>query len=284
MQRVVPHLWFDWEARVAVEWYISMMAQSRLNDLSVLSDTPSGEVDILDFDLMGVNFQAINAGPYFKFNGSAAVVVNCASMDMLDELSRRLLERGRVVKPFNPVSNDVWVVDEYGLQWVLIHDRQLPYRLMLGLVFGKRQVGQLTKAFEFYQTVFKEHQVIVEPNGLKGLINLGGLNIMMIEDGAVEDDFNEAVSLMVMCEDQREVDYYWELLSADPLAEQCGWLKDRYGVSWQIVPQQFSQFMQGDPQAVERVTTAFLAMKKFDIKALEAAYYGHLKGESNEND
>ena len=94
--------------------------------------------------------------------------------------------------------------------------------------------------------------------------------------GAMHDfSFNEAVSLMVSCRDQEEIDYYWERLSAVPEAEQCGWLKDKFGVSWQIVPAMMDDMMAGgDPEKIARVTQAFLKMKKFDIAGLEKAYAG----------
>jgi len=87
--------------------------------------------------------------------------------------------------------------------------------------------------------------------------------------------FNEAVSFVVHCNTQKEIDYYWEKLSAVPEAEQCGWLKDRYGLSWQIVPTALPEMLQDkDARKVARVTEAFLKMKKFDIAALERAYKG----------
>jgi predicted 3-demethylubiquinone-9 3-methyltransferase (glyoxalase superfamily) len=87
--------------------------------------------------------------------------------------------------------------------------------------------------------------------------------------------FNEAISFMVNCEDQNEIDYYWERLSAVPEAEQCGWLKDQFGLSWQIVPSVMDKMMQDqDPERLARVTQAFLKMKKFDLAALQRAYDG----------
>jgi predicted 3-demethylubiquinone-9 3-methyltransferase (glyoxalase superfamily) len=87
--------------------------------------------------------------------------------------------------------------------------------------------------------------------------------------------FNEAVSFMVSCDDQKEIDYYWGKLSAMPEAEQCGWIKDKYGVSWQIVPAKMNEMMQhGTKEQLARVTQAFLKMKKFDLAALQRAYDG----------
>jgi predicted 3-demethylubiquinone-9 3-methyltransferase (glyoxalase superfamily) len=87
--------------------------------------------------------------------------------------------------------------------------------------------------------------------------------------------FNEAVSLMVNCADQTEIDYYWGKLSAVPEAEQCGWLKDRYGVSWQVTPTAMGEMLErGMPEEIDRVTKAFLPMKKFDLAKLKTAYEG----------
>ena len=87
--------------------------------------------------------------------------------------------------------------------------------------------------------------------------------------------FNESISFMVYCDTQDEIDYYWEKLSAVPESEQCGWLKDKYGLSWQIIPAVFDEMMQSsDSEKVERVTQAFLKMKKFDIAVLQSASDG----------
>jgi predicted 3-demethylubiquinone-9 3-methyltransferase (glyoxalase superfamily) len=87
--------------------------------------------------------------------------------------------------------------------------------------------------------------------------------------------FNEAISFMVYCDTQEEIDYYWEQLSAVPEAEQCGWLKDKYGLSWQIVPTAMEEMMKDkDKKKLARVTEAFLKMRKFDIKTLKQAYEG----------
>lgn len=87
--------------------------------------------------------------------------------------------------------------------------------------------------------------------------------------------FNEAISFMVSCENQAEIDGYWNGLAADPNAGQCGWLKDRYGLSWQIVPAAMHEMMsRGSREQIARVTQAFLKMKKFDLAALQRAYDG----------
>jgi len=105
-------------------------------------------------------------------------------------------------------------------------------------------------------------------------IELLGQEFMLISAGPLFK-FNEAISFMVYCDTQEEIDYYWEKLSAVPEAEQCGWLKDKYGLSWQIVPTVMGKMMRDkDKKKLARVTEAFLKMKKFDIAALKRAYKG----------
>jgi len=105
---------------------------------------------------------------------------------------------------------------------------------------------------------------------------LFGMEFSAMDHGYDADfTFNEAFSLIVNCKDQAEIDYYWEKLSAVPEAEQCGWLKDKYGVSWQIVPENMGDFLSsGTKDEIKRVTEAFLKMKKFDIALLEKARLG----------
>jgi predicted 3-demethylubiquinone-9 3-methyltransferase (glyoxalase superfamily) len=151
MQKIVSHLWFDKEAKEAAEFYVSIFPNSRIKNVAVLHDTPSGDTDVVSFELSGQPFMAISAGPLFKFN--------------------------------------------------------------------------------------------------------------------------EAISFVVPCDTQEEIDYYWEKLSADPNAGQCGWLKDKYGLSWQITPAIMNEMMEGNNEKKKAaVTQAFLKMKKFDIAALKQAY------------
>ncbi len=85
--------------------------------------------------------------------------------------------------------------------------------------------------------------------------------------------FNEAISFIVHCNTQKEIDYFWSKLSADPKVEQCGWLKDKSGLSWQVVPTVMDEMLiDKDPLKLERVTQEFLKMKKFDIAKLQQAY------------
>ncbi|HEX7033119.1 MAG TPA: VOC family protein [Nitrososphaera sp.] len=138
------------------------------------------------------------------------------------------------------------------------------------------------EAAKFYTTVFKDSKIKNKttiyntPSGTAEIVNIEllGQEFTLISAGPYFK-FTEAISFVVNCETQQEIDYYWEKLSSDPKAEQCGWLKDKYGLSWQIVPTILPKMLQDeDKEKVARVTEAFLKMKKFDIDTLQRAYNG----------
>ncbi len=138
------------------------------------------------------------------------------------------------------------------------------------------------EAAEFYVSIFPDSKITSSatihntPSGDAGTVSftLAGQPFMAISAGPLFK-FNESISFVVSCDTQEEIDRYWNALSAHPEAEQCGWLKDKYGLSWQIVPAAMNKMM-GDPdkEKVSRVTKAFLKMKKFNIAELERAYEG----------
>lgn len=144
---------------------------------------------------------------------------------------------------------------------------------------------QAEEAVEFYTSVFKDSKITdvthysVETPSNKAIgsvmtveFDLLGLHFTALNGGPFFT-FNEAISLQVLCDDQAEIDYYWEHLSAVPEAEQCGWLKDKFGLSWQIVPADWPDlYKQGTPAQNERAMRAMLDMKKLDIAALRAAF------------
>jgi len=146
---------------------------------------------------------------------------------------------------------------------------------------------QAEEAAKFYTSIFKNSKIVsiarygeaaakasAKPNGsvLTVVFHLEGQEFMALNGGPVFT-FSPAISLMVNCETQDEVDRIWEKLSHDKASEQCGWLKDRYGVSWQIVPRILGKMLQDkDGKKSERVMQALLKMKKLDIAALKQAY------------
>jgi predicted 3-demethylubiquinone-9 3-methyltransferase (glyoxalase superfamily) len=299
-QKIVPHLWFDKEAKEAAKFYCSVFPDSNVANVTTLHNTPSGDVDTVSFDLWGQKFMAISAGPEFKFNPSISFIVNFDpsrekdAKEKIDEAWNKLSQGGTVLMPLDkyPFSERYgWIQDKYGLSWQLIltnpEGEQRP-PLVPSLTFVGKNCGKTEEALEFYLSVFRNSKPGAvfrygpgqEPDK-EGTVMFADFMLegqwFAAMDSAREHgfNFNEAISFMVYCDTQEEIDYYWEKLSAVPEAEQCGWLKDRYGLSWQIVPTAMDEMMsQGTPEQMRRVTEAFLAMKKFDLAELEKAYKG----------
>ena len=293
MDRITPHLWFDTEAVEAAEFYSSTFAESKVTDITTLHDTPSGDADVVSFEVLGQPFMAISAGPLFKFTPAVSFLVQCTSAEEVDELWASLSDGGNVLMPLDkyPFSERYgWTEDRYGLSWQLGYDggesggrRITPSLLFVGDVCGKAE-----EAVGFYASVFPDSKVgpIFHYGGgeapeKEGTVMYAGFTLAGQEFAAMDSarehgfGFTEAISFMVGCDNQEEIDYYWDRLSAVPEAEQCGWLKDKFGVSWQVVPSVLNQMLaKGTPEQIARVTQAFLPMKKFDLAELQKAYAG----------
>ncbi|GIW27237.1 MAG: VOC family protein [Meiothermus sp.] len=297
MFKIVPNLWFDKEAEEAARFYCDAIPGSRINSLVVLRDTPSGDCDLVSFELAGQPFMAISAGPFFKLNPSTSFILSFnpsqgRTQADLEALWNKLLPGGSVLMPlqaypFAPLYG--WIQDRYGLSWQLILSDPggearpfiTPALLFVGEVCGKAEEAQ-----DFYTSVFpnaRRGATMRYPAGMaperEGTLMYSEFMLegqwFAAMDSAYPHNFafNEAISFMIYCDTQAEIDHYWTKLSAVPEAEQCGWLKDRYGLSWQVVPRALEQMLQDpDPERVNRVNQAVLQMKKLDLAELQKAY------------
>lgn len=300
MQKILPHLWFDKQAKEAVEFYVSVFPDSKITNASVIKDTPSGDCDFLNFEVIGYEFMAISAGPYFKLNPAISFMVNFDpsqdpdALARIDEIWAKLAEGGKALMPLDkyPFSERYgWIEDKFGVTWQLIFtnpDGEPRPKIMPALLFTKEVDGKALEATDFYLSVFKDVKrglIAKYPSEMGPALQ----DKLMFTDFQLENQwfvamdggpahefaFNEAISLLISCDSQEEIDYFTEKLSAVPEAEQCGWIKDKYGVAWQIHPKRLEEMMaSGTPEQVERVTRSFLQMKRFNIAELERAYKG----------
>ncbi|MDP3741352.1 MAG: VOC family protein [bacterium] len=307
-QKIIPHLWFDKKAKEAAEFYTSVFPDSKITNVTTLHNTPSGDADIVSFELCGYSLMAISAGPFFKPNPSISFMVNFdpsqdkEARQRIDAVWGKLVEGGKVLMPLQkyPFSERYgWVQDRYGLSWQLIftnHEGKERPIMIPSMMFTGDITGKAEEATNFYLSIFNDAPSTGSGQAKRGAIarypagqepdkestimftdfTLEGQWFAAMDSGRMHDfGFNEAVSLIVNCEDQKEIDYYWEKLSAHPENEQCGWLKDKYGVSWQIVPTAMGEMMRnGNKEQIDRLTQAFLPMKKFDLEELKRAYEG----------
>lgn len=290
--KLVPHLWFDKEAREAAEYYASIFRDSEVTNVTAISGTPSGEVDIVSFKIWGVEFTAISAGPVFKINPSISFFVYCGSDSEIKRLYNSLSENGSVLMPLDKYpwsSKYAWVQDKFGVSWQLdIDDINSGHKIVPAILFVNDKAGAVKVAAEHYTSIFPDSKILMEspwdkssgmPEGsvLFTQFKLNGYIFNSMSGGTPkhEFDFNEAVSFMVYCNDQKEIDYYWEKLSAGGSEQPCGWVKDKFGVSWQVVPVEMMTMMQtDDKEQLDRLTRSMLKMGKLDREELIRAFYG----------
>lgn len=290
--KLVPHLWFDKEAKEAAEYYASIFRDSEVINVSTISSTPSGEVDIVSFKIWGVEFTAISAGPLFKINPSISFFVYCGSGNEIDRLYKSLSENGTVLMPLDKYpwsSKYAWVQDKFGVSWQLdIDNIYSTQKIVPAILFVNEKAGKLKEAVEHYTTIFPDSKIMMEspwdkssgmPEGslLFTQFKLNGYIFNAMSGGTPkhEFDFNEAVSFMAYCNDQQEIDYYWEKLSAGGTEQPCGWVKDKFGVSWQVVPVEMMTMMHTEnKERLERLTKSMLKMGKLDREELISAFYG----------
>ncbi|MES2779208.1 MAG: VOC family protein [Bacteroidota bacterium] len=304
MQKIIPHLWFDKEAVEAAAFYTSVFPQSKVTHTTTIHNTPSGDCDIVSFVLWNKEFMAISAGPLFKLNPSVSFMVNfdpllfgtsadneTVALETLNTAWDKLSEGGKVLMPIDsyPFSKRYgWLQDKYGVSWQLIFtDPEGDSRpaILPSLMYTGNRCGKAEEARAFYLSVFNNAQqgsIHRYPQGMEpdkeGTVMHTDFRLedtwFVAMDSAQEHgfDFNEAISFMVTCKNQDEIDYYWEKLSAVPESEQCGWLKDKYGVSWQITSSEMEKMMQeGTQEQIDRITEAFMPMKKIEIAKIKKA-------------
>lgn len=274
MQKITPNLWFNSNAKEAVDFYSSVFPdaniittshypKSKEEGLADFQLNMAGKVLTVDFEIMGFRFVAINAGPEFTPNPSISFFITLDSKEEIDKLWGKLVNGGKELMtltkyPFSEYYG--WVQDKYNVSWQLILNNPEGDRrpkIMPSLLFTQDKNGKAEEAATFYTSVFKNSKIGQlarraedDPMAKAGTLAFGDFMLEAIWIAAMdggqghEFTFNEGVSLSISCKDQDEIDYYWEKLTADGGAESvCGWLKDKYGVSWQVTPEGMEELM-----------------------------------------
>lgn len=279
-QKITPNIWFNGNAREAAEFYTSIFPdgkitstvyypKSREEGLADFQLNMAGKELTVEYEIGGLHFTAINAGPEFTPNPSISFLVNFDpsqddhARERLDELWEKLSEDGKVIMALKeyPYSKHYgWVQDKYGVNWQLMltnpNGESRPF-IIPSLLFTKENANHAEEAMAFYLQVFNNAKLgmvarypVDSGPSKKGSVMFADFTLegqwFAAMDTGVEEDFTftEGISLAVTCKDQAEIDELWEQLSAVPEAEQCGWCKDKYGVSWQIVPANMDELMQ----------------------------------------
>ncbi len=306
MQKIVPNLWFASQAEEAAKFYTSLFKNSRIGKSTRYGKAgfefhhqPEGALMTIGFELEGQEFVGLNGGPIFTFTPAISFLVACKTKDEVDALWKELSAGGQALMELGeyPFSERYgWTADRFGVNWqvMAMGDRPITQKIIPTLMFVGAVSGRAEEAVKLYTSVFhhaKVGEVLRYGQGeepdKKGTIRHVGFTLEGQAFAAMDSahrhefSFNEAISFIVRCESQPEIDDYWDklIVGGDPQAQVCGWLKDKYGVSWQVSPVILEEMLQDPDRAkVERVTEAFLRMKKFDIAELKRVFEGDAGG------
>ena len=271
---IYPCLWFDGNAKQAAEFYCSIFPDSKIT-----TDTPM----VINWELWGKKFMGLNGGPMFKINPSISIFVNCKTVEQTDEIYNGLAAGGEplmAIGKYDWSERYGWIKDKYGLTWQVMLSTE--EKISPALLFSGDKFGKAEEAINLYTGIFDNSSINVmqhypeqTPFVGKVLFSESKLNnynlIAMDGPGEHAFAFNEAVSFVVECRNQEEIDNYWTKLINDGGNEsRCGWLKDRFGLSWQIIPANMGKLMT-DPEKGQRAMAAMMKMVKNDIATLENA-------------
>ena len=270
-----PCLWFDNNAKAAATFYGSIFNHSK-----IVNENQT----VVRFEIENQIIMGLNGGPVFQKNPSISLFVTCETHEEIETLFSKLSEGGKIMMALDeyPWSEKYgFFSDQFGVCWQLMLGEIPPngQKIMPCMLFVGAQYGKAQEAIQQYTSIFPNSKIedlsIDESEDLQqaGSLKFGaftlGNHLFAAMDGFGEHQFqfNEGVSLVVECDTQDEIDAYWSQLTEGGSESQCGWLKDRFGVSWQIFPSILSELM-SNPEKAPRVVQAFMKMKKMDIETL----------------
>lgn len=300
-QKIIPHLWFNNEAEEAASFYTSLFEGSETG-LSLpygeagkeIHQKEPGSVMSVEFELAGLKMVALNGGPLFSFTPAISLFVTCSEQEEVETLWKAFSQEGEILMPLGEYAWSKkygWIKDKFGLSWqIALGDVKTSGRKIVPLLMYVSEKGKAEEAVNFYTSVFEDSEIVgimkygkgeEQPEGTvqHAQFKLNGETFMAMDTHPkfAAFGFTEAFSLLINCENQEEIDYFWEKLcmGGDPKAQVCGWLKDKYGVSWQVAPSVLNKMLEDpDAEKVARVTNCFMKMKKLNIAEITKAYNG----------
>lgn len=272
---IYPCIWCNNNAKEMADFYCNTFPETKIVNENMFA---------ILIEMFGLKLMLLNGGDIFKPNPSISFMYLTIEMSEVEILWGKLIEGGQSMMtldsyPFSPKYG--WVTDKYGVSWQLYtsgDENNIMQKIVPTLMFTGTQNGKAGLAADFYIALFPDSALRgvlrytgeegeVKGNILHGEFLIHGYLLMMM-DSSIDHQFgfNEGVSLVVECDNQEEIDTYWEVLTSNGGEEnRCGWLKDQFGVSWQIIPRELSKWIAASPAAQE----ALLKMKKLDLSILK---------------
>jgi predicted 3-demethylubiquinone-9 3-methyltransferase (glyoxalase superfamily) len=297
-QRITPFLWFDNEAMEAAEFYANVFKNGRVKTSTRYNEqaaqgagVPKGTIMTVIFEIEGQEFVALNGGPVFKHSPAVSFFVHCRTRSKVDDLWTRLCEGGKVLMELDkyPYSERYgWVEDKFGISWQIMLSEETPI-IVPCLMFTGNRAGKAEEAINYYMSVFNNASVDMVAHyeagdrGPQHMVKYAAFTINGQKFAAMDNainvpfGFSPAISFVVNCNTQQQIDYYWDKLTegGDINYQQCGWLQDKYGVSWQVVPEALELMLaEGDTEKAGRMMGELMSMKKLDLARLKIAYEG----------
>jgi predicted 3-demethylubiquinone-9 3-methyltransferase (glyoxalase superfamily) len=290
MQDLHPCLWFDTCTEQAAELYASLFPSSRLGRKAFYgkaaakeSGQPEGSLLTLEFDLADQHILGLNGGSMFRFTPALSFFVHCQTEAEIDRLWQGLSAGGKELMALDRypwATKFGWTADRFGVQWQLMLSDTPRAMIAPAFLFVKELFGRGQEALDFWQGIFPNSRTdFVARDDATGTIQhaaftLNGRPFVLMEGQGPHDfTFNEAFSLVVPCDTQAEIDRVWAALTDGGSESQCGWLKDRFGVSWQVAPSETGTWL-SDPERSDAVMAEVVTMKKLDLARMEKAYRG----------
>jgi predicted 3-demethylubiquinone-9 3-methyltransferase (glyoxalase superfamily) len=277
---IYPCLWFNGQAKEAAEFYCSVFDNSKIT-----TDTPM----VVLFEIEGKKIMGLNGGPMFTITPAISLFVSCESEQEINDTWKKLSEGGTAMMALDKypwAEKYGWVKDKFGMTWqlMLTPSQVEDQKIKVSFLFVGEQFGKAKQAVEEYTSLFPGSSIqsmnFYEAGEgapqMQGTLKFGTFTLKDVQFAAMdgfgnhEFSFTEGLSIVVDCETQDEIDLYWNKLTEGGAESMCGWLKDKYGVSWQIIPKVLGRLMT-DPKKGENVMKELMKMKKLDIAKLENA-------------
>jgi predicted 3-demethylubiquinone-9 3-methyltransferase (glyoxalase superfamily) len=278
-ENITPCLWYNGQAQEAAALYCSVFTDAKITAQSPI---------VTAINISGHSITLLDGGPMYKPNPSISFFYICEKEDELNKIWNAFSKEGTVLMGLDkyPWSEKYgWINDKFGISWqvALGNISDVGQKITPCLMYTGKQYGRADEAIAHYSSIFKNVRVdgilrygANELPDQEGKVKhaqfaLNGQKFMIMESAAPHNfTFTEGISLTIHCETQKEIDYYWEKLTESGAESMCGWLKDKFGVSWQIVPNILNKIM-SDPAKAGKAAQAFMSMRKLNIEQIVQA-------------
>ncbi len=294
MKKIIPYFWCNRNIEEFVNVLTEIFPNSKTGmktyyteSSSQVSGMPVGEMMSQQFWLCGQEFGAINGGDYFKFSPAVSMTVFCENENQIDGLWEKLSQGGTVMMPLQeyPFSKRYgWIQDRFGVSWQLNMNGE-KQRIVPTLLFVGDQCGKAKQAAEEYAGLFKSKDSLTigrfsekgpDENGsmVHAILKAADQELIFMDgEGPHAFQFTGAISLMIDCEDQNEIDYFWNAITKEGKEMPCGWAVDKYGITWQVFATFLEEYLYSkDEKKSEAALQAMYQMKKIKIDEILKAH------------